>query len=83
MLPIQSDLSRLEKGADRYPMQFKKGKCKVLYLVRSNPLNQYMLGTTQIERSLAKNNLEILEDAKLDRSQQRALTARVSSNILV
>lgn len=39
VLPIQSDLSRLEKQADRNIMQFSKGKCKVLYLERNNPLN--------------------------------------------
>lgn len=62
VLPIQSDLSRLEKQADRNIMQFSKGKCKVLYLERNNPLNQYTAGTTQMKRSLAKNDLEILVD---------------------
>lgn len=33
---LQRDLSRLEKWADRKLMKFKKGKCKVLHLSRSN-----------------------------------------------
>ncbi|KAK4830890.1 hypothetical protein QYF61_013819 [Mycteria americana] len=40
----QRDFDRLEKGADRNRMQFKKGKSEVLHLGRNNPMNQYMLG---------------------------------------
>ena len=47
------DLDSLEKRADRNLMKFK-GKCKVLNLGRNN---QYMLGATQLESSLAEKDL--------------------------
>ncbi|PKU38186.1 rna-directed dna polymerase from mobile element jockey-like [Limosa lapponica baueri] len=54
---IQRDLNRLEKWADRNLTKFNKGKCKVLPLGRSKPWRQYMLRTTQLEKSLAEKDL--------------------------
>lgn len=34
---IQTDLKRLEKGADMNLMKYNQVKCKVLHLVRDNP----------------------------------------------
>ena len=45
-------------------MQFKTEKFKVLHLCRNNPMHQYMLGDTQIQNSLAENDLVVLVDKK-------------------
>ena len=63
-------------------MKFNKGKCKVLHLVRSNPMQQYMLGATQLESSLAEKDLEVLLDTKLTMSQQCALATKKANGIL-
>ncbi|KAK4818046.1 hypothetical protein QYF61_004573 [Mycteria americana] len=57
---IQKDLNRLEKWADRNLTKFNKERCKVLHLGRNNILHQYMLGATQLERSLAESDLGVL-----------------------
>ncbi|PKU32865.1 rna-directed dna polymerase from mobile element jockey-like [Limosa lapponica baueri] len=56
----------LEKWADRKLMRINKRKCKVLHLVRNNPMHQYTLGTTQLESSFAEKALGVLVDTKLD-----------------
>lgn len=50
---IQRDLDRLEKWADRNLREFNK-KCKVLHLSRNYPMQQSMLGATQLEGSFAE-----------------------------
>ena len=50
-------------------MTFNKGKCKVLHLGRNNPMHQYMLGTAQLESSLAEKDLEVLVDTRVNMSQ--------------
>ncbi|PKU42673.1 rna-directed dna polymerase from mobile element jockey-like [Limosa lapponica baueri] len=56
----QRDINRLEKWAERRLMKFNKGKSKVLYLRKNNPMQQYMLGADQLESSCAKKALGIL-----------------------
>ena len=63
---IQRDFKRLEKQAGRNLMKFSKKKCTVLHLGRNNPVQQYMLGTTQLESSLEGKDLEVLVDKKLN-----------------
>jgi len=38
-------------------VKFSKDKCKVLHLGKNNLKHQYMLGTTQLESSLAEKDL--------------------------
>jgi len=45
-------------------MKFNK-KCKILHLGRKNPIQQYMLGATQLESSFAEKDLGVLVDARL------------------
>lgn len=47
---IQKDHNRLDRWADKNLINFNR-QCKVLYLRRSNPRHQYMLGITHLERS--------------------------------
>jgi len=79
---IQSDLDSLEKCADRNLMKFKKQKCKVLHLWRNNPMHQYMLEATQLESSLAENDVVVPVDTKLNMSQQCVLAAKKANGIL-
>jgi len=72
---IQRDLDRLEKWADRNLITFNK-KCEVLHLVRNNPMNQCMLGVTQLKSSLAEKDMRSLVETKLNRSQQCVLAAK-------
>lgn len=61
-------------------MKCDKGRCKILYHRRNNPVPQYSLGAKQLEGSVLAKDLRILVDAKMNMShyvplQQRKLTA--------
>lgn len=54
---IQRDPNRLENWAEGDLTKHNKGKCEVLHLEKNNPMHQYMLGTSWLERSLAEKDL--------------------------
>ncbi|KAK4823613.1 hypothetical protein QYF61_004216 [Mycteria americana] len=75
-------IQRLEKWADRNLRKFNKGKCKVLYLVRNNPMHKARLSAHQLETSLAEKDFGVLVDNKLTTSKQCALGAKKSNSLL-
>ena len=63
-------------------MRFNKAKCKVINLDCGNPCYQYKLADVRMEHSPAKKGLRILEDGKLDMSQQCALATQKANSVL-
>ena len=61
------------------PVNFNKGKCKVLHLGKNSSRHQYMLGATQLESSLAEKDLV---GTKLNVSPQCALEAKKANGDL-
>lgn len=58
---VHWDLNRLEKWIGKSPVKLSRKKCKVLYLGRSNPVQQYKLEANQLECSFAEREFCILE----------------------
>ena len=69
-LPIQRNLDRLEKWANRNLMKFKREQCQVLHVRRNNPMLQHMLGANCLERHFAEKDMGFLVDNRLDLIQQ-------------
>ncbi|PKU34944.1 rna-directed dna polymerase from mobile element jockey-like [Limosa lapponica baueri] len=76
---IQQDLDRLESWAER---KFNKGKCRVLYLGRNNPMHRYRLGVDLLESTSAEKDLGVLVGNQMTISQQCAFVAKKANGIL-
>jgi len=79
---IQRDLDRLESWAQGNLMKFNKGKGRVLYLGRDNPMHQYRLRAHLLEIGSLERNLGVLGNNKLTVSQQCALVTKKANGVL-
>lgn len=75
---VQRNPGRLVKWADRSLMEPSKGKCKVLHLGRNKPMHQYVLGSAQLESSLAEKDLGVQVNTRLNMSQQGVIAVKTA-----
>jgi len=63
-------------------MRFKKSKCGILYLRRSNHIHQYRVEDDLLKRSSTEKNLGVLVDNRLAMRQQYVFVAKKDSGIM-
>ncbi|KAJ7412824.1 hypothetical protein WISP_94582 [Willisornis vidua] len=68
---LKRDLDRLNQWTKDNCMRFNKGKCWVLHLGHSNPMQHYRLGEL-----FSRKKLGVLVDSQLSMSQQQAQVAK-------
>ncbi|KAJ7409060.1 rna-directed dna polymerase from mobile element jockey-like [Willisornis vidua] len=67
---LQTNLERLEIWTITNYMKFNKGKFRIVHLGQGNPSFVYRLGKEKLESSVAKRDLGVLVDGKLNMSWQ-------------
>jgi len=77
---IQRDLDRLGEMARQEPHEAQEGEVQSRAPGKNNPMHQYMLDATHLEKSLAEKDTGV--DTKLNVSQQCALATTKAAGIL-
>jgi len=79
---LQENLDRLEDWANKNLTKFNKDQCKVLCLRKHNPGVQQRLGSTRQESRSVERDLGLLEDQKLNMSEECAAAAKKANRML-
>ena len=63
---LQRDLTKVQKWAEKWKMEFNIGKCKIMHIGKKNPKNVYVMGGTELETTRAERDLGVTIDDQLD-----------------